>query len=56
MKDNIDTNRKNLDEETLVRNKEVEVFEAKLAEHNEAIEAIDECLALLSSITNPSLV
>ena len=48
-------NRKNLAEETLIRNKEHEQFEARVAEHNEAISAIDECLALLNSLSNPSL-
>lgn len=56
LKSNIDDNRKTLDEETLMRNKEKETFEATAAEHNMAISAIDECLGLLSSITNPSLM
>lgn len=56
LKENIGSNRKALEEETLQREKEREVFEAKVAEHNEAIEAIDECLNLLGSLTNPSMI
>lgn len=32
------------------------MFEARVTETNEAIEAIDECLGLLGSLSNPSFV
>jgi chromosome segregation ATPase len=53
---NIDQNRKTLRDETSIREREHRVFEAKIAEHNEALSAIDECLGLLSQLGNPSLV
>lgn len=49
-------NRKNLDEATLVRGQEHDEFEALVSELNGATEAVDEALALLANLNNPSLV
>ena len=56
LKQNIGANRQSLASETKTRKNDKEAFEARIADHNEAIAAIDECLELLSTITNPSLV
>ncbi|CAD8057286.1 unnamed protein product [Paramecium sonneborni] len=49
-------NRKNYDEAVLVREQEHEAFEAQVAELNDATASVDDALALLSSLTNPSLL
>ena len=49
-------NRKNLDEATLVRGQEHEEFEDLVSELNGATEAVDEALALLGNLNNPTLV
>jgi DNA repair exonuclease SbcCD ATPase subunit len=49
-------NRKNLDEATLLRNQEHEEFENLVSELNGATAAVDDALALLSNLGNPSLV
>jgi hypothetical protein len=49
-------NRKALDEATLIRKQQHEEYEALVAEYNAATGAVDEALALLSTLTNPSLI
>ncbi|CAK94469.1 unnamed protein product (macronuclear) [Paramecium tetraurelia] len=49
-------NRKNYDEAILVREQEHEAFEAQVAELNDATASVDDALALLASLTNPSLL
>ncbi|KAM3139590.1 Trichocyst matrix protein T1-B [Paramecium bursaria] len=56
LEQNIALNRQSLIEETHQREVDHDDFEAKAAEHNEAIEAIDEALTLLSQLGTPSLV
>jgi hypothetical protein len=56
LKDNIEQNRKALDEETLQRKNDHEAYVARAAEHQMAIDAIDECLQLLGTLTNPALM
>jgi hypothetical protein len=54
--DNMDFNRQTLAEETLVREQDHEAYELQIEEFNEAIAAVDEALALLSTLSNPSLM
>ncbi|CAD8107729.1 unnamed protein product [Paramecium primaurelia] len=56
LQENIAQNRKTLNEATVQRANDHADFEAKVAEHNEAISAIDESLGLLSQLSAPSLV
>ncbi|CAD8126574.1 unnamed protein product [Paramecium sonneborni] len=49
-------NRKNYDEAILVREQEHDAFEAQVAELNDATASVDDALALLASLTNPSLL
>lgn len=56
LKENIANNRKSLEEETFQRNKANEEYLSRVAEHSEAIEAIDLSLGLLSRLESPSLV
>jgi chromosome segregation ATPase len=53
--ENIAQNRQNLETETAQRGNEHEDFEAAVQEHNDALEAIDECLALLAQLDHVSL-
>ncbi|CAD8063419.1 unnamed protein product [Paramecium primaurelia] len=55
LQENIAHNRQTLEQATVQRENDHETFEAQVAEHNDAISAIDECLQLLSTITTPSL-
>ncbi|CAD8111682.1 unnamed protein product [Paramecium primaurelia] len=48
-------NRKNYDEEVLIREQEHEAFEAQIAELTDATVAVDDALALLQTLSNPSL-
>ncbi|CAK61287.1 unnamed protein product (macronuclear) [Paramecium tetraurelia] len=48
-------NRKNYDEEVLIREQEHEAFEAQVAELTDATVAVDDALALLQTLSNPSL-
>jgi predicted phage tail protein len=52
--DNMDFNRKTLAEDTLLREQEHADYELQIEEFNEAIAAVDEALALLQSLSNPS--
>ncbi|CAK86874.1 unnamed protein product (macronuclear) [Paramecium tetraurelia] len=56
LQENIAQNRRTLNEATVQRAKDHAEFEAQVAEHNEAIGAIDESLQLLSQLESPSLV
>lgn len=56
LQENIANNRQTLAEETHQREVDHDAFEAKVAEYNEAISAIDESLGLLSQLAAPSLV
>ncbi|KAM3145435.1 hypothetical protein pb186bvf_002479 [Paramecium bursaria] len=49
-------NRKNREEAILVRGQEQEEFELQVTEYNEATASVDEALALLQTLTNPSLI
>jgi hypothetical protein len=49
-------NRKNLDEATLVRSQEHEEFEDYVSEMNGATQAVDDALALLANLDNPTLL
>ncbi|CAD8125241.1 unnamed protein product [Paramecium sonneborni] len=48
-------NRQKVDEENLTREQEHEAYEAQVAELNDATAAVDDALALLSTLNNPSL-
>ncbi|CAK92033.1 unnamed protein product (macronuclear) [Paramecium tetraurelia] len=48
-------NRQKVDEENLTREQEHEAYEAQIAELNDATAAVDDALALLSTLNNPSL-
>ncbi|CAK77192.1 unnamed protein product (macronuclear) [Paramecium tetraurelia] len=51
-----EANRKKYEEAVLTREQEHEDFEFQVAELNDATAAVDDALALLSSLTNPSLL
>ncbi|CAK79976.1 unnamed protein product (macronuclear) [Paramecium tetraurelia] len=55
LQENIAQNRRTLSEAEVKRENDHETFESEVAEHNDAISAIDECLQLLSTIATPSL-
>lgn len=54
--ENQEQNRQNLKENTLVREQEKESYEAQVEELNSATEAVDEALALIATLGNPSLL
>ena len=56
VQENQEENRKNLAEAGLVREQEHEAYEFQVAELNGATESVDEALALLQSLGNPSLM
>lgn len=56
LQDNQEYNRKTRDETELQREQDHEAFEAVIAEYNDATAAVDDALALLAQLTNPSLV
>jgi hypothetical protein len=54
---NMDFNRKTLAEDTLVREQQHAAYEVAVGEFNQSIAAVDEAIALLSTLTNtPSLL
>ncbi|CAD8083072.1 unnamed protein product [Paramecium sonneborni] len=56
IQENQEANRQNYDEAVLVREQEHEDFEFQVAELNDATAAVDDALALLETLTNPSLL
>jgi len=56
IQENAEENRQTLAENTLVREQDHEAYEAQVEELNGATASVDEALALLISLSNPSLV
>ncbi|KAM3132173.1 hypothetical protein pb186bvf_015768 [Paramecium bursaria] len=54
--DNIDYNRKSLEEENLIRQQDNEAFQNQIIEFNEAIEAVDDAITLIAQLQNPTLL
>ncbi|CAK70584.1 unnamed protein product (macronuclear) [Paramecium tetraurelia] len=53
--ENDEFNRKNVDEITLLRDQENQAYQQQIQEDNEAIDAADDAINLVSSLSNPSL-
>ncbi|CAD8095879.1 unnamed protein product [Paramecium sonneborni] len=49
-------NRKNVDETTLLREQEHEAYIKQIEEDNDALDAVDDAINLVSSLSNPSLL
>ncbi|CAD8054601.1 unnamed protein product [Paramecium primaurelia] len=54
--ENDEFNRKNLDEIILLRDQENQAYQQQIEEDNDAIDAVDDAISLVGSLSNPSLL